>query len=96
MNCSLPRLKADNVSLHSLYHNHQLIDTADIKDTFGVSSQTAVKVMRCVKEYMSETVEGYKPPLKHIVPVAKLFELYGWDISQINRSVSILQKGGRM
>ena len=92
----LPGLKADNVALYQLYHNRVLVDTADIKDTFGVSGQTAIKVMNKVKEFMTETVDGYEKPLKHIVPVRYLFLLYGWDISQINKSVKILQKGEKL
>ena len=89
----LPRLKADNIALHQLYHNNVLVDTGDIRSTFDVSGQTAIKVVNKVKEYMEETVEGYEKPIKHIVPVRFLFLLYGWDIDQINKSVKILQKG---
>ena len=90
----LPRLKADNQALFELYHNHMLIDSADIKQTFNVSGQTAVRVICSVKDYMTDTVEGYVKPMKHIVPVKQLFNLYGWDIKQINSSVKTLRKEG--
>lgn len=91
---TLPRLKADNQTLFELYHNHMLIDTADIKNTFNVSGQTAIKVVNRVKEHMTDTVDGYVKPIKHIVPVKQLFDLYGWDIKQINSSVKTLRKDG--
>ena len=89
----LPKLKADNTALFNLYHNHVLVDTRDIQNTFGVSANTAGRVCQKVKQAIKKENPDYIEPKAHIVPVKQLFKLYGWDIKQINYSVKALQKG---
>lgn len=92
----LPRLKAGNQALFDLYHNNIMIDTTDISKTFGVSGNTAIRVVLKVKEAIKEDNAEYIVPKAHIVPVKQLFRLYGWDIKQINSSVKALQKGEKI
>lgn len=85
----LPRLKTDTVALFNLYHNNQTVRSTDISRTFSVSKNTGLNVIHSVIDYMQQ--QGITPYTYELeVPVQMLFDLYGWDIKQINKSYKVM------
>ena len=88
-----PRLKADTIALFNLYHQNQVVTAKDIKRVFGVADSTSRRAIHCVIEHMkSKGIQPYTYELE--VPVHMLFDLYGWDIRQINKSAKVLHNFG--
>jgi len=83
-----PALKASNRELYDLYLNNMVVTAKDIETIFGVGHGTAHRVINCGYEYVaSKGEEIYSPPTKKMLPVDVLFDLYGWNINQIEAKV---------
>lgn len=84
----LPRLKATNEELATLYCQANSISKDDICEYFGISKRTARNLVNICLQYAHEhDIPVYQTGRAKVIPIELLFEVYHWDIDSISRKV---------